>query len=215
MKAANNDKKKVIVLAALGAVLLGVGAFSMTGGGAPAPAPAEAAKEEQQSEAAAAAEAIEEQESPFASAPLPQRDPFAPQIAKRDANAPVAGSTPPPAAQSGTPLAPMDVPAPPMPPMPGDVASLPNPGPTGNGPDQIAGQGAPSEPIGPSFRLTGVVLSEQPMALIQVDGGKQRAVRVGDRLSGHRVASISRRGVTLESNGQRTTLAFKGNADNE
>ncbi len=208
MKAPNNDKKKVIMLSTLGVLLLSVGAFQFIGGGTPA-APEES-KEDATKAGMAQAEAATQAKSDnvFASAPLSQRDPFKPQVPEKvDPNA-VANQNKP--APTPTGLDPMHVPDPPMPPMPGGEGALPQPS---NNPGEIAGNGAPNGEAGPSFRLSGVVIGDRSVALIQVEGGKQRAVRVGDVVSGQKVASISRRGVVLVGNGQRTTLSLKGNAE--
>jgi hypothetical protein len=208
MKAPNNDKKKVIMLSAMGVVLLSVGAFQFIGGSTPAAPekPKEAASEAALAQTDAAAQT--KSDNIFAGAPLAQRDPFAPQVAaKVDPNAAVAQSKPEP---TPTGLDPMRVPDPPMPPMPGDAGTLPQPS---NYPGENAGNPAANEGAGPSFRLSGVVIGDRSVALIQVEGGKQKAVKVGDVVSGQTVASISRRGVVLVGNGQRTTLSLKGNAE--
>ena len=208
MKAPKSDKNKIVMLGAMGVLLLGVGAFQFIGSGAPAPAP----KKTEEGAAAAAAAAAAPTTPPksdnvFAEMPLAQRDPFAPQIApKVDPNA-VGQNTPAPPSPRG--LNPMDVGAPPMPPMPGGVEGLPQPQPGEN-----TGNGASIASSEPSLRLSGVVIGDRPIALIQTEGGKQRTVKVGDTVSGQKVTSISRRGVVLVGNGQRTTLSLKGNAEN-
>ncbi len=208
MKAPNNDKKKVIMLSSLGVLLLSVGAFQFIGGSAPA-AP-EKPKEDATEAAIAQTQAATQTKSDniFASAPLSQRDPFKPQVPEKvDPNAVATRNKPAP---TPTGLDPMRVPDPPMPPMPGDTGGLPQPS---NNPGEFTGAGGPNGPAGPSFRLSGVVIGDRSVALIQVDGGRQKAVRVGDVVSGQKVASISRRGVVLVGNGQRTTLSLKGNAE--
>ncbi len=214
MKAPNSDKKKVLILGVMGVVLFGVGAFQFIGTGAPAPSSNKKETDKATQETTAEAGAAKS-DNVYAGAPLTQRDPFAPQIApKVDPNQVAANSTPKPSPTRG--LDPMGAPVPPMPPMAGDMGSLPQPSqyPNGQNPGENTGNGASNGGAEPSFRLSGVVIGDRPIAVIQVDGGKQRMVRVGDSVSGQKVSSITRRGVVLEGNGQRTTLSLKGNAEN-
>lgn len=214
MKARNNDQKKVMILGALMAVMLAVGAFQLTGGGsAPVEAPA---KEET---------VAENEESPGTDSAnredgtlnvdltqLPQRDPFAPQISTGN-DTTVAQNTPPAAPTPSAGIEPM---APPMPPMPGEPDELPMPSMIndGSGPGEIAGEGDANSSSAPSLRLSGVVLGDQPLALIQIEDGRQRTVRVGDIVADHEVTRITRTGVTLVGRGGTFTLALKGNAEN-
>ncbi len=201
MKERKNDKKQVIVLGALVVVILGVGAFQFVGGSS---APAETVKKEASATEGteATAELTEPVDERFLAPRLDQRDPFLPQVRKKkpaNEEAPkpqvTAQATPP-----SRPLAPM----PALPPMQGDFTGMPQ-----QSPQQNSGYDAPTEEARPSFRLSGIVLGDRPVALIQSDDGKQKAVRVGDQVSGHKVASIGRKTVVLISEGERVTLTLK------
>ncbi|MBL8060370.1 MAG: hypothetical protein JNK63_06600 [Chthonomonas sp.] len=203
---APNDKKQTIILGALGAVLLGVGAFQFIGGGGGAAADTKLKPASEADNAAVAAAATEDRsDNQYAGMPLAQRDPFAPQVPATDATA---SSPKPPAPKPNpyVPLQPMPVPNPgPM------VGSLPNPGGYAS---ENTGNFASNRPPVPSMKLSGVVIGGRQVALIQTESGKQRTVGVGDMIGGQKVVSISRRGVVLEGHGQRLTLTLDDNAEN-
>ena len=202
---APNDKKQTIIIGALGVVLLGVGAFQFIGGNAGAAA-ANKLKPASEADTTAAAQPVAEDRSDneFANMPLAQRDPFKPAILPSEGTS---SSPKPPAPQ---PTSNPDVNVPPIPvpgPMGGSLPDLHNPG-------ENTGTAASYRPPAPSMKLSGVVIGGHQIALIQTESGKQRTVRVGDTIGGQKVVSISRRGVVLEGQGQRSTLTLEDNAEN-
>lgn len=223
-----NDKQKVLILSALFVVLVGVGAFTLMGGGSTAPAPQ--AKAEGETDAEAAATAAEttaqatDQKDGAVSELFPQRDPFNPTsdgtvTSANNTPAPVNPTPPPPPAiqepvrvssnmQPPTGLPPMD-------PMSGSVQPLPG---VNGSSSQITGNVAPNQESRPSYRLSGVISGTRPMAVIEGPDGKQKIVKVGDRIGGERVKSIRNGRVILQGQGDREasttlTLEEKTNAE--
>ena len=153
-----------------------------------------------------AGEAQDRSDNEFANMPLAQRDPFKPAILPSEGTA---SSPKPPAPRPtsnnnyGGVVNPMPVPGP----MVGSLPDLQNPG-------ENTGTAASYRPPTTSMKLSGVVIGGHQIALIQTESGKQRTVRVGDTIGGQKVVSISRRGVVLEGQGQRSTLTLEDNAEN-
>ena len=204
---APNDKKQTIIIGALGVVLLGIGAFQFIGGSSGTGA-TNKLKPATEADAAAVAAPVTEDRSDneFANMPLAQRDPFKPAILPSEGTA---SSPKPPAPRPtsnnnyGGVVNPMPVPGP----MVGSLPDLQNPG-------ENTGTAASYRPPTTSMKLSGVVIGGHQIALIQTESGKQRTVRVGDTIGGQKVVSISRRGVVLEGQGQRSTLTLEDNAEN-
>lgn len=235
MAKASNDKQKVLILGALFVVMIGVGAFTFMGSSGAAPAPVTAAEGEGSgvtppepsvvdgtgtAAAAAAATNPEAQPGVPVESLYAQRDPFKPVDAKAesDLTPPLAESTPPPAPPTKPARIATAAPLPPMDPMGGSVQPLP--GASGNvpGPGQMPGMGATNEPPKPSYRVSGVITGDRPMAVLEDSDGKQRLVKVGDRVDGRRVVAIRRGKVVLEEKGtkeQSETLHLKEDADKQ
>lgn len=97
---------------------------------------------------------------------------------------------------------------PPMPVMP--VSS----GTNGNAAASATNQSAPAaqpEPE-PNVRVTGVVVGNYPVAILQPEGGSQRIVQPGSQLEGGYVLrTVSREGIVLEKDGKTVTLRPGGN----
>ncbi|MFN3683935.1 MAG: hypothetical protein ACK41F_08370 [Fimbriimonadaceae bacterium] len=194
-----DDKKKLIVLAALFVVILGVGAFQFVGGGAEPP------KTEQKPKQEAAEKKAEEQPSvpnPQFASPLPPRDPF-------DATSAVASLQ----AQQPKEPDPKPQPAPQPKPLAGKLEPLPPVSPSGlAGPIQLQPD-KPAEPPAPKFVVTGVFLGEKSAAVFQDEQGNQKLVGQGEALDGDtRVVAIGRNRVTLRQRGQTVVLTVGGEA---
>lgn len=217
-----NDKQKVLILSALGVVLVGVGAFTVMGGGSTAPAPKVATEEVTAGDAAAnaadATAAATDQKAGAISDLYPQRDPFDPSSdGTLTASLPTTAPEPVPAPQTAPEPPPVrvanqSVPTglPPMDPMSGQMEPLPQVG--GNPYSQNTGNVATDRPSGPSYRLSGVIAGEKPMAILEGPDGKQKIVKVGDRIGGNRVSAIRNGKVVLEGQGDEvgsTTLTLK------
>lgn len=213
MKPAGNDQKKLLVLSVLGILLLGVGAFQMSGGGGSAPAPVAQKAEPSTPEKSAEEQAKDEEanlpgQDGLVVGVLAPRDPFVPQ-AGPDAgksgrttatpvNQPVADPLPTPA--------PMEAPEPPM---PGEVTL------TDGGQASGATTVAPSQPLPPSYMLTGVITGDRNVAVLRSSEGKDRTVVVGDVLAtGERVISITATKVVLKTNEGTFTLTLGKNDEN-
>lgn len=215
-----NDKKKIMVLAALGLVLVAVGAFSFMGGGSP-PAPTTAASKTDATGDAAKQVAEKEELTPeqqknqelmaMLQGELSQRDPF-----ERPADAkpvePINTSKPPVIPQTsprggnaggrrsgGGSIPPFD-------PMGGRLPSgggLPSPG-GGIGLEQ----GAPlRHPDDPGYRVKGVITGRKPMAVFEDESGNQKLVPIGGSLDGDtQVTGIEKGKVRVRHRGKDKTL---------
>lgn len=202
---ASNDKKQTIILGSLGIVLLGVGAFQFVGSGNGATAPALKPAKEAAAEPDSAMQMAPD-DNEFVHMPLAQRDPFKPQVLPSDGLNQVKPPAAPPRSTYPGPVSNSYVPPMPVPgPLPG--GSFDNPG-------VITSNAAPNPGHAPSMKLSGVVIGGRQVALIETESGKQRTVRVGDTIAGRKVVAISRRGVVLEGQGQRSTLTLDDNAEN-
>lgn len=185
-----DDKKKVIIIAALGLLLVGVGAFQfLPGSSAPTPTTKPAKKVEPVQKAE-----DEGPKNPEVANALPERDPFeGPEppdpAGKINANA----SKPPkrqPSALPGTI-------------MPAKGPELPKPGET------LIPTEAP--PFG--FSVAGTVVGEHSVAVFRDAQGRQRLVREGDALDADtQVVSIQKSEVTVVFRGKQLHLKTGGNA---
>jgi hypothetical protein len=69
------------------------------------------------------------------------------------------------------------------------------------GPDESAGEGQ-QEKKGPSIRVTAIMIVDQPIAMLSVDGGDAKQYSEGDQLSDRtRLISIGESSVTVRING--------------
>lgn len=213
MKPGGNDQKKLLVLSVLGILLLGVGAFQMAGGGGSAPVPVQkkteaSAPEKSPDELAKEEEANLPGQDGLVVGVLAPRDPFVPQ-AGPDAGKPT-GAAASPVAQANAPALPDPKPMEaPNPPMPGEVTL------TAPGQPQGSDAVAPSEPIPPSYLLTGVITGDRDVAVLRSSEGKDRTVVVGDVLAtGEKVISITATKVVLKTNEGTYTLTLGKNDEN-
>lgn len=206
-----DDKKKVIVLGVLFAVIAGVGAFSMLGGSSPAPAPDAAASKDGSSDPNKKKVVEEEPEgpkNPLYAADLAQRDPFQPKAMPVD-----------PAVAAAMKAATQPLPTPPKSRRSGRVSG--GGGYTSIPPVQISGT-LPSgniglTPTGPdpstfNYSVSGVIVGQRPAAVFTDSQGNQRLVPVGGSLDGDsKVVSIDKGQVTVEHRGKKLRLPLGGN----
>jgi hypothetical protein len=224
-----DDKKKMVVLGALGAVLLGVGAFSFLGGGSPAPKPTPGVVAKKDGDADGSKEVkvdadgnpipgtgeeAEPAPNPLYVAELPQRDPFVSrELPGEKLQAPV--SLPPPSQPvkrpsggSGRRYAP-----------PSNFdssggfapAQLSGPLPNANGGTVTLNPTGP-DPSMPGYSLSGTLNGARKIAVFTDSNGNQRMVPEGGSLDGDsKVVSIEKGSVTIESRGKKQRLSLGGN----
>lgn len=222
-----NDKKKMIVIGVLGALLFGVGAFQFVQMGAsnePAAkksvAPKEAAKkgaaqqvasedarptEEPQAEGKVAPEANPIQ-GLYALMTLPQRDPFSERsgvLEVSDASQTQVQSPRNPPPTYNPPRDPgLD---PYRPEIGGTIPNLPG---------MDAGAGGPNPIPDPNvfaYRLSGVILGKRPAAVFTDGQGNQRLVPLGSSIDENsRVTNVSHGSVTVKHRGETITLNVGG-----
>jgi hypothetical protein len=63
----------------------------------------------------------------------------------------------------------------------------------------------PTAPRGPSYKVTAVVIDQDPTAILMIDG-VSKIVRVGETIEGGRVVAIESDGVTIEGDDGKTKL---------
>lgn len=225
-----DEKKKLLVLAALAVAIVAVGAFQFSGGpDAPPPAAKETKAEETKADGTEPDEGKTEDRKPqgdlivangpvnplFAN-PLPARDPFQVGVlpGQVDPNAAARLATPPPAPKPAVSARNVRAPR-------GDFGGPPSgfdpfplsgtlpgadPG-TQPGPIQVQ-----PEPFG--YELSGIVLGDTPAAVFTDASGSQRLVTAGSSLDGDaKVVGISRGKVTVRWKKKNMTLKLGGTAD--
>jgi hypothetical protein len=199
------DKKQILVLGVLFAVILAVGAFQFMGGSKGKQA---ATKEDDHKKVDEAQVAVnDDQKDPVREAvnqlfsnPIVPRDPFVPQAVIVDDPTPDNGQHPTVIHNPG--------------PMPGD---LNNGGNTGVDvvhppvdPNQIGL--TPTDPPKDAWALRGVMIGKRgTLAMVEDHTGRQFLVKEGDSIADHTtVLSISKTGVELMANGKPIHLALLG-----
>lgn len=214
--AMDKEKQKIVVVAALGTVMLGVGVFQMLPKSKPEPSPSKkessAKKKAVQDEEAAVEVAMSFGEAdgslpprtdPFQPKQWMNPEPAIPDSAQAPQTSPTNAVTSRPRRgtrvyQDGNqPLAPA------LPqPLPGDIASS----------SPVADSaGAPGSNEADAL-LTGVILGQRPVAMITEPSGNRRLIGQGDSLeNGGRVVAIRRDHVVVETpNRKRVTLTVGG-----
>lgn len=232
-----NEKKKVMILAALFVVVIAVGAFQFMGSSTPPPAAtttADATDEtvttdgSEPTDDAALTEGAEGDEpegfNGSETAVLDENgQPVAPLVFDASGRQIVALMARDPFKAPGgvdettvqappTNTAPVERPKPvKRDPMPGYVPLDP-----GNfGPLPGAGLTQAEEPE-PSFRVTGVLVGVKPIAVFEDDKGNQRLVPLGGSVDGDtKVTGIERGKVTVSRRGKETTLVIQEEARND
>ena|GEM_PF-1944736 len=214
----NDEKKKIIILGCLGAVILCVGAFQIMGGKKPPPPPAtptpsssESASTSDSTDVADATSATKPAlgpdgkplpsgavvlKNPQVATPLPVRDPFQPPA-------------------SAMPVVSMYHPFHPQ------VSRVNSMGriitPLGGSTLGPVTPSAPT-PIPPAvetpftYKLVGCISGDRPAALLQDSAGNQKVVPVGDAIDGEsRLVSIGQGSVTVLVRGKELRLSMGGN----
>jgi hypothetical protein len=216
----DNEKKKLIVVGALGVAVLAIGAFQFSGmfGGGEEEATSEKvaeSKTEDGSEVLTQEEATRQELVAMISGPLPPRDPF------EDLTEPVVEEEPEPEVEP-TPAPTRSQPAPrrnttPRPPsVPGNSSPSLTPfrfDPNGDGGFGIEGPDGETSlpaPRGPQNNLKGVVVGKRSAAVFEDEQGNQRLVPLGGSLDGDtEVVSIEKDKVTIRENGKTKTLTIE------
>jgi len=215
--AASNEKNKIIVVSVLLLVILGVGAFQLTK--APEPVVKDIKLQEQTAIADAVASGIGVGDPVVGEnlvAALPQHDPFTPKIIDpalvqaREAQAKQAAERKEQEDREKAEQKRLEAEArnmsnprsnlQPMQPLPGTIQNISG--------TNSQNPGA-SQPEPPSFKLTGIILGDNPMAVLKDVDGRQRLLGVGDTVQDMRVIAISKGKVTLEGQGQKRVLILK------
>jgi len=216
----NAEKKKMIVIGVLGAVLLGVGVFQFTSGSPEEPKPKPKKQQSGANQETIIAESSETAEqikdlmarstpgvdnalSQLYSYPLSPRDPFARGSASlRQVETPHQPAPQPPRRTS--------TPRPTVPPfriegeLPGPLTMAPpgvslQPGAEIRSPDEF------------TYTLSGVILGTRPAAVFSDEAGNQRLVPLGSSLDGDsRVTGVSAGKVTVRHRGKTLTLSVGG-----
>ncbi len=207
------EKQKLLIIGALGAVLVGVGAFQLIPRGSSSPAPKKAAATTAQ-KAETPEEKLQRELQGLVAGPLPQRDPFAPQALPSEPKENVAVPQPPAPqphrprahrARSESSAEPSGMP--PLSPLIGQLPAIGAPGQPGIGIEGAAPLRTPDEP---AFEVKGVVLGAKPMAVFEDDKGRQRLVPLGGSVDGEsRVVSIDRGRVKVKHRGKHRVLTVK------
>jgi len=208
-----SQKAKVIALASLGVVLLGVGAFQLTQG-----SPENKAKPKAARAATNAAELPGEDEQAWqdqiAISPHAPKDPFQPgQLTPLDPNNPP--ETKPAVATNPTGRRPLRViqqqPSRPIPPL--EIGGT-LPGLHDNGSKVAAVPDAPTRrPDEFGYAVSGVIIGSRPMAVLQDESGAQRLVKLGASIDGDsEVIAIERGKVTVRHRGKVLVLRVGGNS---
>lgn len=216
----------MVVLGALGAVLLGVGAFSFLGGGSPAPKPTptvakkdgttgDASKEvkvdDQGNPIPGTGEETEPAPNPLYAADLPQRDPFVTRALPGEKLQTPQATLPPPSQPVKRPSGGGRRSAPNF--DPGGYRPVPLEGSLpGAGGSQVTLNPTGPDPSTPGYSLSGTLNGARKIAVFTDSQGNQRMVPEGGSLDGDsKVVSIEKGSVTIESRGKKQRLSLGGN----
>lgn len=213
----NNDKKKMIVVGALGLVLVAVGAFTFVGGGSdPAPSPVTKTSSKPDETGTDAAKTDQEKEltpeekliAQLNSGELAVRDPFAPDIVASVVTPPVqppTQATPPRISSGGRRPSGLGGNVPPFNPMGGGIGgALP---PMGGGNVGLEPGTALRSPDDPGYRVKGVIQGRKPMAVLEDGNGNQKLVPVGGSVDGDtQVTGIEKGKVRVRHRGKEKIL---------
>ncbi len=209
-----DDKKKILVMGALFAVVIGVGAFQLTSGGLSGPqekpkgaSTQTATAEGEAKDGKKATETEFEIRNPLVAKALPVRDPF--QEGKVTTSVKPPSTTP----QNRTPNRRSNGNSSIPPFNPNIGGTLPGAYPGGTGTSLQPGVPL-RDPNAFTMSVTGVIMGTRPAAIFQDDAGNQRLVALGGELDGgSRVTGISRGKVTVSHKGKTVTLTVGANTD--
>lgn len=219
------EKQKIVLVAVLGVVVLGVGAFQMMSSEDSAPKKKDSAKRESRSLLAENEEnPLKEELRQLVNGNLPQRDPFEPREMPRDPSLepkqekPEPTSNQAPRSAGGRKIYQGDGSIGSTRPWNPQISGLPDAmqsGPVGNGGGNATIQpGAPlRQPGEPAYNVTGVLVGKKPVAVLQSDDGRQFLVPVGGNVGGDtEVVAIERGKVTVRHKGKVKVLKLEGGA---
>jgi hypothetical protein len=198
-----DDKKKLIVVLSLAAVIIAVGVFQFAAQGSPAAPPpaAKTAKKDDAKKLDPTQPEAEAPKNPTFALNLAARNPFEqPAGILQDPVKPTTQPTPPPAQK---PISEIHESRHPIP--------MPD--------SQISGMGSGFSPVAVAvpeptfnFRLSGVMLGARPMAVFTDPQGNQRLLMLGGSLDpDSKVTSIDKDAVTVRFHGKTLRLTVEGN----
>lgn len=208
-----DEKKKLMVLGAMGVVLLGIGVwqFTKSSGNQPAPAPATTVAKTDASDGSSkdgkANDQTAQQQNDLVKGAYASRDPFKPLV---DPNAPtpavnnLANTTPntrPVRLAQNT-----------IPPFPGAIEKPGLPDPTAVA-SANGGKTVPVNPPAPAYgyALAGVIMGRKPMAVFVDAQGGQHLVSLGGSLDGDtQLVGLERDHVVIRVKGQNKNLTLGG-----
>lgn len=206
-----DEKKKLMVLGAMGVVLLGIGAFQFAKSSGSQPAPAAQSTVSKSADAGTTStngsqtgDQASPQQNDLVKGAYASRDPFKPLV---DANAPVPSTTPTPA-PTPTRVARNDG----IPNFPGidKTNGLPQPGMS-----SVGGKTVPVNPPAPEsgYKLAGVIMGKKPAAVFIDAQGAQHLVQLGGSLDGDtQLVNLDRDHVVLRVKGQDKPLTLGGDS---
>jgi len=196
----NDEKKKLIIVCSLAAVIACVGGFQLLKGKSSKP-PIQVSNEKKDADAAATTVAPVDQgpKNPQVANDLPPRDPFQPPASAMPA---FASTTPHAPTRSGH-VNPFGYRVPDIHPLGGNLSPM--------GGSQLTSIPQPKdEPFG--YTLVGSIAGDKSAALFQDKSGNQKVVPVGGAIDGEsRLASIDQGSVTIVVRGKVLRLSMGGN----
>lgn len=205
------DKKQIIVIGALGAVLVAVGAFQFLSG-PKTTVEVDSEEADKAIEEVVAKKHLEGALARLVPGELSPRDPFQPigWSAPAEPTSQAPATTPSMSSGGSRPSSSGGGFIPPMNPLPGGFpgfgGSLPDPA---NGLGLVPSAGAPPMP-GAGYAVKGVVVGDKPMAVFEDSAGNQRLVPLGGSIDGDtQVTGIDRGKVTVKHRGKEKTLTIE------
>lgn len=216
----DKQKKQTIIVGALFAVFVAVGAFSFLGGGKPA---APAAKKEESAKVEDTRNTTDKTEidpelKEMLKPEFAQRDPFKPlsETAKLTASSVGAipsatklATTAPPRVQPQAVSTDSNNGNTPMDPLPGTTVVATNSSATQQGGPSPAPDKPVRDPSIPPYRVIGTITEgTEPIAILEAEGGKQIMLKLGDSTGTARLLSISRRHVLIQYGGKQHSLSM-------
>ena len=223
----DKEKQKVVIVAVLGVVVLGVGAFQFMGGGAEEPKKVESPKSKATDILAENADdPLKEELKQLISGALAQRDPFEPRAMPMDPTLqqpaqpkqePQASPSNNMRSASGQRIYKGNSPSGIRPFNP-QISGLPDPSQSGvnsqGGGNVNVQPGTPlRQPGEVGYNVAGVLVGKKPMAVLQDDSGQQHLVPVGGNVGGDtEIVAIERGKVTVRHKGKIKVLKMEGGA---
>ncbi len=224
----DKQKKQTVIVGALFAVMLGVGAFQFLGGSAPAKAKpkVEASKDATATDGTAKPEDKKSEIAPEIAALIRDeyavRDPFEPPMGwgdKPETTSPPTGAPSNEPKTTGLKAATTVRPKanPTVDPLPG-VAPMPVSGIAAGGATNSSNSGESvsvkpgsilRQPGEPKISTVGIVRGQTPVAIVRDDHGRQHLLKVGSSVNGARLLKVSKRQIIVEFEGKTHALAIE------